>query len=262
MNAPDDMELKNFYNTPNSSTTPKTSTETCPNEQDQPTKPDIFVISNSKFDNLPSSSTSNDSSPSASNSTLRFNDDEDIHIQALNALASNRNNISLLSRDQSVDSESETSFRIPKSYRVKIGEKIMSEMLEQLNDENAYLHYFKQLVEFEELLTQADFNADKKFEIQPYVRFPILKHYKTKNASTDTPKMISDNCQTDKKDDNLKKVTLDPIQLNSDYSNEYLIKMQLRRAILKHFPMFASEEKLFVSFVNSLIEFEEGLVKD
>ena len=54
LNASDDIELKDSYNTPNSSTTPKTSTETCPNEQqDQPTKADIFVISNSKFDNLP-----------------------------------------------------------------------------------------------------------------------------------------------------------------------------------------------------------------
>ena len=233
-----DIELKDFSNAPNSSTTPKTSTETCPNEeQDQPTRPDIFVISNPSFDTLPSASTSN------------------------NLLSSN-NKISPLSRDQSIDSESESSVRIPKSYRVKIGEKIMTKMLEQLNDENAYLHYFKQLVEFEELLSQADFNADKKFKIQPFVQLPTLKHFKTKYVNADTHKMKTDHGKPDETENNLRTVTIDPIQLNSYHSSDYLIKMQLRRAILKQFPMFVSDEKLFVSFVNSLIEFEEGLVKD
>ena len=219
------------------------------------------------MDTLPSSNSTNPNiadDSTANSSDLKLRDIKRRSFQALeNGLTSSRLNEVSLSRAVSTDSESSENYsRVPKSYRVKMGEKILSQMMKYVNDDIAYLHYFKQLVEFEELLKYVDFNRDKKFRIEPLDELRISRHNKTKNSGSHSNKNKNNHDKIIQKGSDLKHMSLDPIRLNSEFTSECLMKMQLRRALLKNFPMFVSNEKQFGNFLNSLIEFEEDLIKD
>ena len=93
-------------------------------------------------------------------------------------------------------------------------------------------------------------------------RFPTAKHSNRKNASAHLHQNHYMDGKRDKEKRGMKTVTLDPVQLNSEFSTEWLMRLQLRRAMLKNFPMFLNNERHYSNFVNSMVEFEEGLVKD
>ena len=111
-------------------------------------------------------------------------------------------------------------------------------------------------------LKYLDFNRGKKFRIEPLEELRILRHNKTKNSGSHSHKNRNNHNKIKRKGSNLKHMALDPIRLNSGFTSECLMKMQLRRALLKNFPMFVSNEKQFGNFLNSLIEFEEDLIKN
>ena len=259
------IEVNNLPNCPSSSNLLTNSASFHANEHSkQRSEPDIFVISNPELDIIPSCSISGlEPFPSSHSSKLIIKDLEDMQFLAQGTESALENQKGpLLSKGFSSDSEGENTKRIPKSYRVEMGEKILSEMMNQFNDENAYIHYFKQLVAFEELVKNVDFNEDQKFKIEPFITFPTIKHSKRKSTAAPLHQKQCTDGKSTKENSNIKTIVLDPTLLNSEFSTEWLMRMQLRRAMLKNFPMFLANEKHYSNFVNSMIEFEEGLVKD
>ena len=221
----------------------------------QPANQDIFIIYSPDYDMFQSSSQC---------CSIKLKDLEKIKFQNRRSKIESKNQDQrILSKSVSADSEfSVTDSCQRKSYRIMIGEKILTEMRAKLDDEEAYLYYFRQLVEFEELIQKVDFYVEKKFEIQPYVTFPTVNSSKIKNANTPSHEGDGQNCKITRRKSIARKVGFDESQQDSMFSEQGLMRMQLRRDVLSNFSKFLNDDEHYDSFVNILIEFEEDLIKE
>ena len=138
----------------------------------------------------------------------------------------------------------------------------MTKMLEQLNDENAYLHYFKQLVDFEDYAQKQDLHRYKMFQVLPYITFQTADKSKIKNNYIPINESSIQNQIQSRKQRNYEKVTSSEFHSNPEFSEQGLMRMQLRRDMIKNYTIFLSNEEQFGNFIDSLIEFEEGLIKE
>ena len=250
------IDLKSLPNIPDSSISNNTSSTSCSsNVPSQSANQDIFVISSPDYDMFQTSSQC---------CSIKLKDLEKIKSQNRRSKIESKNQDQrILSKSLSADSElSVTDSCQRKSYRVMIGEKIITEMRAKLDDEEAYLYYFRQLVEFEEMIQKVDFYVEKKFEIQPYVTFPIVTYSKIKNANTPSHQGDGQNCKITRRKSIARKVGFDHSQQESMFSEQGLMRMQLRRDVLSNFSIFLNDEEHFDNFVNTFIEFEEDLIKE
>ena len=97
---------------------------------------------------------------------------------------------------QIVSSDSESSITNGsqgKTYHMITGEKILLEMKNKLDNEEAYLHYFKQLVDLENFIQIECSLRDHNFQIKPYITFPVAKQSKIKNTKTPLFENVSQN---------------------------------------------------------------------
>ena len=146
-------------------------------------------------------------------------------------------------------------------YRLRMGEEILSRMLNEVNDESSYLHYFKQLIAFEKFLKD-----DKKNQS---AKFVIISFYETSNPERQfkSKHPFDKNKIGSKKDIKDTKYTLtrnskrNQQPLNVNCVVDVLIRAQLRRDMLKHYKVHCKKEQRYNDFLNSIIEFEDMLTK-
>ena len=160
------------------------------------------------------------------------------------------------------DEENGPSVHHGKSSRVKVGEEILSKMAEHLNDEDAYIHYLRQLVDYESLLKLQDISQETDFEIAPFIDFKKLKKGKIKRSNeSNHNKLPSKNIESSLKNE----LTINDCDcqfpLNINLSYEYILRAQLRRDMLKHYHKHCDEINRFHDFIDSLIELEENLIE-
>ena len=206
-------------------------------------KPDIFIIYN------PETQTS----PISHSSKYEPGDLKQILIRNRNASSKHHSRALAVSSPSSTISEYDEQNR-PISYRVKIGKELLTEMQQCLGDENEYIHYFRQLVEFEELVNDKVCSSINEYKIEPFVSFSSSKQQKTKNNKTRSTKKETKNNQTQTK---MSKKALD-----SQSSTNRFLRKQLRMHLLNNFNSNLKDENEYNSFVDSLINLEEGFVED
>ena len=215
----------------------------------------ISIIATSKFD-----------IPSPGNQTLLL-------IEDLESTSSNeqrqidylqRRNINHIGNNGSTDSEEENESQLNNcmSSRVTVGEEILSKMFEYLNHEDAYIHYFKQLVDYEEILKRSDQLQEYDFKVVPFFDLKQLKNAKSKRSN----KLIH-NHFTKKNENTTNEYECDNPKhgheeksLNINFSVEYIIRAQLRRDMLKHYHNHCDDKSRYHFFIESLIELEESLI--
>ena len=160
------------------------------------------------------------------------------------------------------DEENNPRFHHGKSSRVKVGEEILSKMAEHLNDEDAYIHYLRQLVDYESLLKLQDISQESDFEIAPFIDFKNLKKGKVKRSNENIHKKLpSKNIETSLKNELSINDCDCRFPLNINLSYEYILRAQLRRDMLKHYHKHCDEINRFHDFIDSLIELEENLIE-
>ena len=142
----------------------------------------------------------------------------------------------------------------PLAIEPRLEKKLLAEMEQCLGDENEYLHYFRQFVEFEELVNSKVRSSINEYKIEPFVSFPSSKQPKTKNNKTRSTKKETKNnpAQTEMS----KKV------LNSQSSTNRFLRKQLRMNLLNNFTSNLKDENDYNTFVDHLINLEEGFVED
>ena len=219
----------------------------------QSTKADIFMISTPGIEYFPISHTSK----------YELKDLEQFHIMNTNArFSSSRQERRPLPKDLSTDSESVYGdTNQPKSYRVRMGEILLSEMMKQLMDENAYIHYFKQLVELEESAKMKGLSSNTKFDIEPFISFKTTAHSKVKNKNSG---IHNNKSNPDQKIGKIRKSNTEAFeqpQLDSKLSRELLIRRRLRTEMLKDFSSNVYNENDYDKFVCNLLNLEEGLIE-
>ena len=170
--------------------------------------------------------------------------------------------------DSSIDSETEDGFQRspPKSYRLQKGTQILALMSLNSNKEDAYIHYFRQLLELEHLAK--DYNCKhlmKHFDIALFAKHSkirpshsikkktALRHKRSNVISPEyTPKTIIFS-----KNEKYK----EPI-LNIDFVLELEERTKQRQHNLDGFLKYCNSEDMFDCFVKKLTIFEEGLIKE
>jgi len=173
-------------------------------------------------------------------------------------------NAILLVRNISLDSESEVGDKVPrKSYRLRMGEEILRNMLTNINNEDGYMHYFRQLIEFENSVKCRESGNLDGFQIVPFSSSNCTKQCKIK---------FSGICLTDDTTSGRRKPTeisrsknkpLEEIALKVNFTVALVLdRIQLRQDILKHFQTYCDDEESYESFINIIFDFEESLIDD
>ena len=229
--------------------------ESSPNSKysDGKNKERVFIISNKKLDN----------SKIKVDSVLEVED-----IEVIPSTSMNKNNIDPQPQLKRLHAKSSSSDSEPanytKSHRLQIGENILRHMAEKINEENCYLHYFHQLLEFEDMLKNEPLDPKYEFEITP---FP---NYNNRNV----PKVKSSFSQIQQSEKNKKRrkklhswihesVALEPqipeLSVNNNNTFYLEIKSQLRCDTLKKFELYCEDEEKYDIFLKRLIDVEEEI---
>ena len=164
--------------------------------------------------------------------------------------------------DEMSGSEPETESNnrsVRKPDRLRRGEELLNNMILHINDEDAYMHYFKQLIEFTHSTKSSETDNLQEFKIVPYIKVHTKQIYKTKTAKN-TRKVK--NGTISMKENSLKRKTLEEITLKPDFIIQLLDRIELRRVILDDFETYCCEDEVYDNFINRLIDFEESLIKD
>ena len=251
-----DIELKDLPKVQDSSTSQNTSSTNCSNDNSSKTADqDIFIISSPDLDIFPSSSL---------DCGLKLKDLEKMKCKMWkNEAESKKPGRRKISKSISSDSESSiTDDNRGKNYRMITRDKIFSEMRNRLDNENAYLHYFRQLVDFEDYVQKQDLHRYKMFQVLPFITFQTADKSKIKNTYLPADENSLQNRIQSRKQRNYEKVTSSEFHSDPEFSEHGLMRMQLRRDMIKNYTIFLSNEEQFGNFIDSLIEFEEGLIKE
>ena len=198
-----------------------------------------------------------------------------LEIEDLDAVPStSRNKIDILTpnkakglsnRSASSDSEPED---YSKNFRLRIRQKIFENMLEQIEKEDVYFHFFHELLKFEKLLKEKQLDEINNFEIHPFGHVKEMKCSKIKASSTTNRQYekIKNGKHIRKKSDgnstNETPTLSEKVKVNS--CQTFSMKVQLRRAAIKHLLQlgkFWDEEDIYDGSFNSLIDLEESIAE-
>ena len=212
----------------------------------------MFIISNKKLDKTERKVDSNleieDLDVIPSTSRNKNNSDSQSQLKKLRAKCS------------STDSEPE---HYTKSYRLKIGESILHNMVKHTNDENSYLHYFYQLLEFENMLKNEPLDQRNEFVIMPLPNFNKRNVCRIKRSTTQIHPSMKIQRQKRLESNKNKHVArgsqISSLNVNNDVTFYWEIKTQLRCDTLKNFEGYCEDEIKYDNFLIRLIEVEEEL---
>lgn len=150
------------------------------------------------------------------------------------------------------------------SERLRIGEEILFRMLSEVNNEPSYLHYFKQLMAFEDFINDKYRNLNEEFQIKSFNEMVNnTKKIYVENSSNQDEVDSSSLKRTIKNSKNRfsKQKVRQPHSTNVNYVIDVLIRAQLRRDMLKHYKVHCRDERRYNDYLNSLSEFEERLIR-
>ena len=150
---------------------------------------------------------------------------------------------------------------LQQSYRFYIGEKILSNMMNNMNNEEQYLHYFRQLIQFEETLKHED-ACLKDFEIVHITDFQASKEGRVKRSNSQPrARSVSDK---DKPIHLSKSKSTLPqhIAVQTDFIGRFSDRIDMRRNILENLHLYCSDEELYDIFLNRLLNFEESVIRN
>ena len=162
-------------------------------------------------------------------------------------------------------SSTETTFsenqRFNQGNRLYFGEQILQRMMNSMEVESSYLHYFRELLRLEEML-KIDGDTGEEFEIQELDQIQKLKSEKTKCSKSIYTNTAIDvkykNNYVNRRSKNSKHEQMDPMT-NLLFSKSKRIK--LRRQTMSNFHLFCTTEEAYSDFLNILINLEENFIK-
>ena len=205
---------------------------------------DVYVISNSENDyftlpNIP------DGEPSTS--------------KGESGMRQSQNWVDVVQR--STSETDHDSFGLQQSYRLYIGEKILSNMMDNIYSEEKYLHYFRQLIQLEETLKQEDvclkdFKIVHLTDCQAPKRGRIIRTNPQLNDKTilDEDKPVHF-CKS-------KNTSPQHTASHIDFVGKVSDRIDTRRNILEDFHAYCINEELYDMLLNRVLNFEENLIKD
>ena len=158
----------------------------------------------------------------------------------------------------STDSESDD-YKATKSQRLKKGETLLSGMWHNLGNEEAYTHYFKQLLELEYPTNKPTVDHYNNFNVIPFNHASLKeKSFQTKHSEINKKIQKTYN----KYPKSLKNSRFNENPLHVDFIIEFEERMTRRQNRLEGFLINCDDENAYEHFINLFISFEEGLVQN
>ena len=139
-------------------------------------------------------------------------------------------------------------------------------MVENMWDDDVYIYYFRQLLDFETLLKDNQLDDERSiFEIEIFNKVQQRKiPNKVKRSNLQRHDLIKVQKPKGKlfKDfeNNSNKIQILSSTLEKENNVNWLNKHQIRSDMLKHFSQYCEEETKYETFLNSLIDLEESFV--
>ena len=163
----------------------------------------------------------------------------------------------------STDSESDVHKSTPmKSYRLRKGEEILSAMWDNVNNEEAYDHYFNQLLGLEGITKDDETDLTSNFNVEPYIKLADShKVCMTKNSQSQktNPNLFPEHRR---KSTNTSKNRLsEELIVNVSFLVDLDERMRQRKQMVEGYLMYCDDLNMFQSFVDRLVSFEEGLIQ-
>ena len=142
--------------------------------------------------------------------------------------------------------------------RFLTSKKLLSYMADHVNEEQYYLHYFLQLIEYENKIK--DKHPVEDFVILTAVE-PVniteKRKTSTKRKGKNRTNLIM---KKDVKSVNFQVLSSQTMMLESESDAKLLDRIAMRKVMIESFNEHLCDEKSFDAYLNELIDFEEGLV--
>jgi len=163
-----------------------------------------------------------------------------------------------LQKASSISDEDDSPTCIQKPLRFRTGESIMCHMRENVHTEEAYLHYFLQLVQHEKNVKD-DKISQNEFEIVSFQTAQPLKRTRLKGKRSNQHFA-----------ENQKRIPTSPgkssarkmVMLRADMLAKNFDRTEKRMAILENFEDYCNDEESYSRYLTELIDFEENLIEN
>ena len=127
-------------------------------------------------------------------------------------------------------------------------------MMENIDNEDYYLHYFVQLINYEEMIKSQD---RTKFEIIHINNSKLSLTKKGKrNNNFDSDRDISYNTYLPSP------FSTQIVALKSNFCGDLSDRMEIRKIILGNFGVSCNDEDLYNKYLTALIDFEEAFLEN
>ena len=175
-------------------------------------------------------------------------------------LDSDKSQVPNLIRSCSTETTFSENLRLKQGNHLYFGEQILQRMMNTIEVESSYLHYFRELLRLEEML-KIDGKTEEEFEVQELNQLQKVKFEKAKCS-----KFIYKNISSDvryknnfvyHRSKNSKHGQMDHMT-NLMYSKSKRIK--LRQQTLSNFHLLCTTEETYSDFLNILINLEEHFI--
>ena len=165
----------------------------------------------------------------------------------------------IIESQASIDSDEDSNkLTNNKCSRLKKGENILSSMWYNLNDEEVYIHYFKQLVDLEYPSEENMVEHYDNFQLTPYSKMPnrdkacgTKRSHANQNTKKPSRKLIKHSDPS----------RAEEVILNVNFLVDWNERKVERKTLLEDFSKNCEDEISYQRIVNKLISFEENLIE-
>ena len=143
--------------------------------------------------------------------------------------------------------------------RISFRKKILSYMTQNVSSEEVYLHYFVQMIDFEEKIKDKD-AFSPHLQIIPHISDRLTPAGKSKMTKVKGKNKV---CLDDfkSKDFSTSQPATDVIAiLKKNARGSFSQRMEMRRTMLKDYSDHCSDEESYQKYLTKLIDFEEGVI--
>ena len=159
-----------------------------------------------------------------------------------------------------ISSDSDGEVYVPKqSRRMMEGEKILSQMLINIHNEEKYLHCLKQLSVLEEIYKK-HCSLPIEYTIEQIDYLPVPKTDRVKRSKPHSMSAENSNDKRLGRSDRSKNTLRHENTTQIILFGSLLDRTELRRQLLKNFQCHYADEESYGIFLGSLLDFEESLI--
>ena len=143
---------------------------------------------------------------------------------------------------------------LQRSYHLYLAEKILLNMMTNISDEKAYMHYLKLLAQLEDATISIN-AVSTEFQITPFIPDPYPKQGKIKTSNRQLRKLKNKMSLTKSKN-----VDMHTQDLENKFVGTFSKRLTKRKTTLENFKNYCLDEDSYKMFSQAIFDLEESLI--